>query len=82
MIKKHDHTSFPKHDYFLFQEILTQEKKIFHVKVCPLLLFFFLPKPPFQVFSLADIFFLFFFHAKRFARSLSWPVCPFYVDPP
>ena len=43
---------------------------------------FFLPKPPFQVFSLADIFFYFYFHAKRFARSLSRPVCPFYVDPP
>jgi len=55
-----------------------------HVKVCPLFLFFysfFLPKPLFQVFSLADIFY-FYFHAKRFARSLSRPVCPFYVDRP
>jgi len=43
---------------------------------------FFSPKPPFQIFSLADIFFIYFFHAKRFACSLSRPVCPFYVDPP
>jgi len=56
MIKKHGHTSFPKHDYFLFQEVSTQEKNLVHVTGCPLLLFLsrFLPKPPFQVFSLAE----------------------------
>ena len=41
MIKKHGDTSFPKHNYFFFQEILTQEKKMVHVKVCPLLFSFF-----------------------------------------
>jgi len=39
MINKHGHTSLPKHDYFLFQEILTQEtKKLVHVIICPLIL--------------------------------------------
>jgi len=41
MIKKHGHTSFPKHDYFLLQEVSTQEKTLVHVTVCPLLLFLF-----------------------------------------
>ena len=61
MIKKHGHTSFPKHDYFLFQEILTQERIWFMLQFVPCsyscLSFF---KPPFQVFSLADIFYLLF----------------------
>jgi len=62
MIKKHGHTSFPKHDYFLFQEVSTQEENWFMLQVVPYFYscLFFLPKPPFQVFILADIFYFLF----------------------
>jgi len=35
MIKKHGHTSFPKHDYFLFQEVSTHEENWFMLQVVP-----------------------------------------------
>ena len=54
-------------------------RKLVHVTGC--LFFFFLPKPPFQVFSLADIFY-FYFHAKRFACNLPRLRCSFHVGPP
>jgi len=50
---------------FSLSRNFNSRKKMVHVKVCPLLLFFFFSKPPFQVFSLADIFFFFFFFMLR-----------------
>jgi len=74
MIKKHGRTSFPKHDYFLFQEILTQEKIWFMLQFVPCFysyLFLFLPKPPFQVFNLGDIFLFFFIFMLRDLLTVS-----------
>ena len=45
------------------------------------ILVFFCLNHPFRS-SVLQTFFIFYFHAKRFARSLSRLVCPFYVDPP
>ena len=79
MIKKHGHTSFPKHDYLLFQEVSTQEKIWFMLQVVPYFYSCSFFKPPFQVFSQTNIFY---FHVKRFADSMLRTSYSFYVIPP